>query len=64
MNNNGVWNVVGAVIAALLIAVCILLALWIICVVGQFVFSTFGVGGLVLLCTLLGCAAMMGSQYD
>lgn len=62
--NSSAGEIIGTILAGLLIAVCILLALWIVCVVGQFVFSTFGVGGLVLLCTVLACSAMMGSNYD
>lgn len=59
-----VGEVIGTVLAVLAIAVCVFLAFGIVCVVGQFVFNTFGVGGLVLLCTVLGCTAMMGSNYD
>lgn len=60
--NSNVGKIVGTVLGVLLIAVCVFLALGIVCVVGQFVFNTFGVGGLVLLCTILACSAMVGSN--
>lgn len=57
-------GVIGVIVSALVAIALLLLFLWAVCIAGQWVYTTYGVGGLALLCAVIITSMKVSIKND